>query len=392
MCYWRQRVVILQVNLFYMILKKIFIISSILLLVALVFFGIYTVAFKPEKNIATKTKAVKGNESDITDVLAKKMTNITSDPVVSAIVGINGDTIRYYDAITGRAWTMTLRGTNQEVLSNETKGVPKSAKWSVNGESTILTYENGNIFVHNHTTGVDSKLRDGMDDVVWSGSSGKILYKYYEQESEERTLNIANADGTNWKKLADLPFRNTTFAQIPSSILAAFWPTADVHTNTELFTTTTINENTPKKIFSNKHGADFLFSPNGKKVLISSVSEDGQKITLGIMDDDGNNYIDFQVPTIVTKAIWSKDGNTVYYAQPNEIPSDVVWPNNYNDKKFMTQDTFYKIDTKTSKKSRIIELKDITEQVDATNLFLSPSEDMLFFVNRVNGLLYRLKL
>lgn len=378
-----------------MILKKIFIISSILLLVMLVFFGIYTVAFKPEKNIATKiieTKEIKGNKNDITDVLAARMTNIISDPVVSATVGANGDTIRYYDAITGRAWTMTLRGTNQEVLSNDTKGVPKSAKWSANGESTILTYENGNIFVRNHTTGANNKLRDGMDDVVWSGSSGKILYKYYEQESEERTLNIANADGTNWKKLVDLPFRNTTFTQISSSILAAFWPTADVHTNTELFTTTTMNESTPKKVFSDKYGANFLFSPNGKKVLVSSVSEGGQKPTLGIMNDDGKKYIDFQVPTIVTKAIWSEDNKTVYYAQPNGVPDDVVWPNDYNDKKFMTQDTFYKIDTKTSKKSRIIELKDITEQVDATNLFLSPSEDVLFFVNRVNGLLYRLKL
>ncbi|MEA3323144.1 MAG: hypothetical protein U9Q12_02885, partial [Patescibacteria group bacterium] len=117
-----------------------------------------------------------------------------------------------------------------------------------------------------------------------------------------------------------------------------------------------------------------------------------KKTTLGIIDDDGENYIDFQIPTIVTKAIWSKDNKTVYYAQPNEVPDDVVWPNDYNDKKFITQDTFYKIDIETSKKSRIIELKDITEQVDATNLFISPSEDMLFFVNRVDGLLYRLKL
>ncbi len=366
-------------------LKKIFIISSVLLITTLIFFGIYTIAFKKNDKVQVKKKNV-----DVVDIVSKKITNITSDPIVSAAIGPDGDTIRYYDAIDGRVWTMTLRGTNKEVLLSETKGVPKKVQWSSNGNQSIATYANGDIFVHNYSTDANDKLRDGMDSVVWAGTSGKILYKYYDNISKERTLNIANSDGTNWKKIADLPFRHTTFAQIPSSILAGFWPTAEVNTKTILSTVSTINKSTPKQIFSDAYGADFSFSPNGKKVLVSSTVDGGKKTTLGIMDSNGQNYNNLMIPTIIAKTTWSKDGKTVYYAQPNNIPQNVVWPNDYNDKKFNSQDTFYKLDIETGKKERIIELNEITEKIDAIDLFVNSAEDTLFFTNRTNGLLYRL--
>ncbi len=374
-------------------LKKIFIISSVLLITVLVFFGIYMLAFKKTDNIQTK-KINKKNIVDVAKIASKKITNITSDSVVSATLGPNGDTLRYCDAVDGRVWTMTLRGTNKEVLFKKTKGVPNKFRWSTDGNQAIASYDDGKIFVYNYTTGVDIKLRDGMDDVVWAGNSGRILYKYYDKKTKERSLNIANADGTNWKKLADLPFRYTTFTQIPSSILASFWPTEDANVQTALFTTSTIHESIPKQIFSQKYGADFLFSSTGKKVLVSSVAKGGKQPTLAIMDNDGQNYNDLLIPTIVKKTVWSQDGKTVYYAQPNNVPSDVVWPNDYNDRKFIVQeqDTFYKLDIETGKKERIVELNDINEKIDAVDLFLDKSESVLFFVNRTNGLLYRISL
>jgi hypothetical protein len=374
-----------------MVLKKVFIISIILLFVVLVFFGIYSIAFK-EEQVKVEEIIQKGKQVEVTEVLAEKITNITSEPIVSASVDLQGESIRYYDAVNGRAWTMTLRGANVKSLTKDTLGVPKSAKWSYDAESTILKYDDGNIIVHNHVSGVDNKLREGMDDVVWAGKTGKILYKYYNEETKERSLNIANSDGTNWKKIANLPFKDTVFTQIPTSIFAAFWPVADNNVDTELFVTTTLNESEPKKIFSGKKGADYLFSPNGEKVLVSSSIDGGKKITLGIMDSDGKNYIDLKIPTLVQKAVWSADNRTVFYAQPNNVSDDVVWPNDYNNKIIKTTDTFYKLDIATNKKTRIVELEEIKEQFDAVDLFLSPSEDVLFFTNRTNGLLYRIKL
>ncbi len=371
------------------IIKKVFIISTVLLLILLVFFGIYTIAFK--KDVVQRVQKEEKDGFTIADFAAKKLTNITSDSIISATIGPNGDTVRYYDANDGRVWTMTLRGTNKEVLNSEVNGVPEKVRWSSDGNAVILTYDNGDVYTYNHATGQKNKLRSGMDDVVWAGTSGKILYKYFDKDTKERTLNIANADGTNWKKIADLPYRFTDFVQIPSSILAAFWPHGGSQVASELFTVNTINENTPKKIFEGMHGADYLFSPDGKYVLMSSVAADG-KPTMGVFDVKGKNYTDFIVPTIVKKAVWSSDSMTIYFAMPNDVPDNIVWPDDYEKKSFMTKDTFFKLDVTTGKKVRIIDLEDITDAVDAVDLFLSPSEDILFFTDRNKGLLYRLLL
>ena len=373
-----------------MIIKKIFIISTILLLVIVVFFGIYLIAFKP-RDVQNIVNDVEEN-MDIVGVESEKITNITSESVISAALGPNDDTIRYVDGVSGRVWTTTLRGSNKEMLKKETLGTPQTVKWSHDGNAAIIKYPNNSIYVNNFVTNTDSRLRDGMDDVVWAGMDDKILYKYYDAQSKERSLNIANSDGTNWKKIADLPFRDTIFAHIPLSILVAYWPQAQSDVSTELFTTNTISDGESKKVFFGLFGGDFLFSPDGKKILVSSVQSDKKTITIGIMDSNGKNYNDLLVPTFIQKTVWSKDGKSIYYAQPTEIPASSILPEDYNSGKFMTKDTFYKMDVTTGKKQRIIDLQEIKEKVDAYNLFLSPMEDTLYFINKGDRLLYRISL
>jgi hypothetical protein len=67
-------------------------------------------------------------------------------------------------------------------------------------------------------------------------------------------------------------------------------------------------------------------------------------------------------------------------------------PNDYQEKKFTTIDTFWKINVANGKKDRIAELSDIKSDYDAANLFLSSGEDTLFFVNRIDGKLYGISL
>jgi len=74
------------------------------------------------------------------------------------------------------------------------------------------------------------------------------------------------------------------------------------------------------------------------------------------------------------------------------IPENSILPNEYDSKKFTTTDTFWKVDIATGKKTRLIELKEMSDTFDAANLFLSSEETMLFFINRKDDKLYRIKL
>ncbi len=364
-----------------------------MLLISLIFFGIYMVAFN-DKAVITKKEVIDDSKyiEDFDGMTSSDITNITSEPIISATIGPDKDSIYYANSLYGDIEKMTLRGANKEKIYREELGVPKKVLWASDSNMAIISYENGENFVRNYETGESIKLRNGMDNVVWTATGNRILYKYYNLDLNERTLNIANYNGDKWKKIANLPFRYADFISIPSSIFVAFWPVDKHDLETKLLTTNTINESNVTEIFSGKNGASFLYAPDGEHILMSSVFNGGKNITLGVFDSNGNNYNDFKIPTIIKKVVWSKDGKTVYYAQPTNIPNDVIWPEDYYENKFTTQDTFYKLDIESGKKERLIEYDEIKEKLDAVDLFLSPAEDALFFINKINGLLYKLKL
>ena len=113
---------------------------------------------------------------------------------------------------------------------------------------------------------------------------------------------------------------------------------------------------------------------------------------LGVMNANGGEYKSLGIPTFITKCVWAADEKTIYYALPGGIPDNSVLPNDYKGNKFQTTDTFWKINIKTGEKTRLIETKDITEQYDASQIFINKSESLLFFVNKLNGKLYKVSL
>ena len=113
---------------------------------------------------------------------------------------------------------------------------------------------------------------------------------------------------------------------------------------------------------------------------------------LAIANDRGGEYKNLDIPSFVSKTAWSRDNKTVYYALPGNVPANAILPNDYNDKKFLSTDTFWKVNVATGEKSRIIPLDKIGGQYDASNLFLNSDESLLFFINRADGKLYKIGL
>ncbi len=377
-------------------MKKLFITSSFLLVLVLIFFVAYNVAFKKddktqEKNASGQSEKSSENSGGQIDSRIKP---ITDEPVVGIFLDRKNEKINFYSAVNGRAWQVDLLGEKKKSLSDSDLVGLEDVIWSSSGQQVISVFKRGDqqksFSVYDYQQDKSAQLGRGMETVAWDNSGAKIIYKYFEESTGNKNISIANPDGSDWKKIADTEIQEVAIDPIPQTSLVSFWNEGKHQDKTGLFTVG-INGGEVWNIFSERFGADYKWAPNGEKAVVSYLKDQNSNgMTTGLIDIKGS-YTDLGVPTLVSKMEWSLDNKYIYYALP-AIPENVTMPDDYKANKFKTTDTFWKINTQNGEKIRLIGLEEINGAYDASGLFLSPSEDALFFVNRVDEKIYRLDL
>lgn len=378
-------------------MKKLFIISGSLFLLVLIFLGVYNLAFRhnvldpvadPKKKAEVEQKQAEENEV-VTHSVAFQQ--IIAESILFPVVGET--TIFYYSKRDQTLKEASLDGKNIIVRSSRLPGMPSRVVWAPNrlgalcliptGDSSLWHY----VDLRNQSV---TPLKKEMSRLTWTSLGDRILYQFTDPATGERSLNLANPVGTNWEKLIDLGKEDYFISALPQSSVITFWLKTDGHRESTL-EVVTINGENRHAILPGRFGADFLWSPDGRRVLIQSVTERaGNTLTLGLSDASGAGYKNLFAPTLVSKIAWSKDNETFYYALPGTFPTGTVLPNDYYGKPIYTQDTFWKMNVRTGKKERLVTLDEMSQSFDATDLFLAPTESDLYFVNRSSGTLYRI--
>lgn len=380
-------------------MKKIFIIFVVLFILSAIFLGVYYLAFHDVDDPVTINTPSSFNNNNDTDSKQKSskekyITQITEEAVIAPVITTGGGRIRYVNAANGSIEEIDLSGTNKETLfDNNFTGISAVA-WSSDREKLLMqSATNKDFYVFDIKENTKSSFKENVDTATWTTSGNRILYKYFSEDDQERSLNIANADGSDWKKIVPLNMRRASFTQIPKSASVLYWNTGSAHEKSLLYSVGIVGATDPKKIGNEPYGADYLPSPNGKMILLSALDKAGDdQIKLSLMNQNGGELRELGIPTFLPKAAWSKDSEEVYYALSSGIPEGSVLPDDYHAERFMTSDAFWKVDIETGKKKRLTPLDAITQKYDATNLFLSPIEDTLFFINRYDDQLYRLEI
>ncbi len=380
-------------------MKKVFIISAVSLVVVLLVLGVYNFDFKAfersPKPVVQQVEQVKTVATETPTEKTEKISLVSKEPVLGAVADKKTEKVFYYAAANGTIWQVDSDGLNELLISEVKIAGLESAAWSPDRLKTLVTIkQDGKSFfsLTDNVKKTQTKLKESLENATWDSLGAKIIYKYYDSKNKKRSLNISDPDGQNWSTLvAELPFRDLSIAIIPSTSIISFWntPNSSEESNLQIIAAT---GGEAKSILKGKFGADYLWSPDGSRALVSSlVSKESKIMTLGVVDLQGQ-YRDLGIPTIASKCAWSADGKTIYYALPGAIPTGAIMPNDYQDKKFLTQDTFWKINVITNSKERVVELADIQGAFDVSNLFLSVTEDSLFFINQVDKKLYRIAL
>jgi len=380
-------------------MKTFFYISLSLFILTLIFFGVYHFAYR-NNPLDPKVGVPSDTAKSDTDFSNKPL---PSDPVSKIEAVINeknigavalGEQELAYFSTEGRSLKkLPLESHESTTLIDNLPGTPVEATWSNSRNQALVLLENNGLRWHLLTLGNKSvlPLKENLKYPSFSHLGDKIFYQYT-TESGTASINISNPDGSDWKELIALPLKNVFTAPIPKSSDVSFWNRPN-GLEKSFFQATSFSGSNTRTLLLDRFGGDYLWSPDGEKVLVSSTEEKGtSKITLATINKNGGEFTSLVIPTIVSKTAWSLDSKTLYYALPGSLPDNIVLPNDYFSKKLFTADTFWSLNFETGKRERLIEGNDIGIEFDSSSLFLSPKGDALYFLNRRDGKTYQIGL
>ena len=374
-------------------MKKVFYISLGLFILLGIFWIAYNFVFLHNASNPLphphKIKIGRENESAAD---AGALQSPISEEVMGASLG--DDNFFYYFSLTDQSLKKaTVEGKNKTVLLSNLPGKAERLVWSPRKDKALLWLrsESGGTlwYLAELATKKLAPLRPEMSRLAWNNLGDKILYQYTDARTGERSLNMADPDGGNWKELVKLGQRDFFIAPVPKSTLISFWSRPHALEQTS-FETVGISGENRRTLLTDRTGTDYLWAPDGEKVLVSTGGT--SELSLFLMNKNGGEFRSLSTPTLVSKAAWNSQSNTLYFALPGDLPAASLLPNEYWENPLYTQDTFWKMDLGSGKKTRLIELEDAVAGIDSTDLFVTPDEDAFFFTDRQTHKLYRIDL
>ncbi len=311
--------------------------------------------------------------------------------------------VRYVERATGNVYEKFIDRLEEKKVS--TTIIPKihDAIFGNIGQSVILRYlddDNKTIETFSgvlppETTGGDSlpEMKGGffpqnINDAVLSPDTSKIFYiSKFENNVLGTTVNL---DGTKKSQIFNSPFSEWNPQWVNARIIALNTkPSSSVPGYLYVLDTQTKDFN---KILGGIDGLTSLYTPSGKKILYSKTSPSGNSFVLSLYDTDTKTSADLGIKTLPEKCVWSKDSITAYCAVPHSLTLG-EYPDVWYQGLASFADSIWKINTKTNVFNI---LSDITQesgaQIDGTKLFLDADENYLFFINKIDSILWSLKI
>ena len=373
--------------------KKIFLLSIVFLGIAIFLWIVYAFFFSaPKKEKEVPLPPPRETKSPQENTTIKAFTDI---PLLSPVFSTSQNALFGYHKQTSALYSIDRETKKKTVLFDTRLTNPIVGIWSDNPEMSILKAQpqNGSqYFFVNVPQESITPIQDNPLYLIWDSISQKIVYIKRDTPSET-LFYTANPDGSQKEHLFTLE-ENTriTMASVPQSSSVSYWPQTANRKLSPLFTLNLVSK-IKKEVFVGKYGAGYLHSPNGKNILVSWAPEKNSfRLALGMINEYGGSYRDLQLPTLVQKCTWNTQGTFVYCAVPTNIPQTTIMPDDYLQGKITTTDVFWKINIKTGEKERLVDLEDITQNFDATELIITPDEQTLYFINKIDGMMYEIEL
>ncbi len=371
-----------------MSLKKIFIILIILLTLVVGLLVAYNYFLKGEEPTEPTTIPTTPTETESTG----RIKAISQESVLGPT--IDGQKVKYYLEGNGNVFESNFDGSNKtRVSANLLTGLLK-VLWSSQKDKVIAVFDDEGEtkkYLYDYQTEKATLLDSNIQHIAWSPDEDKIAYQYYNPQTEDNNISLAQPDGSNWTNILATRMKNL-IVEWPSSGQLAIRTKPSGLAQSVVYTIDLANGDF-QKIISETYGLTTLWSPLGDKLLFSETDERGKNLKLKIANLSKQAIEELDFVTLPEKCVWSQDNRTIFCAVPKTISTAATLPDDYYKGLVTLADDFWRINLDIGEKIQIyLPTDEEATSYDAQNLLLSPLENYLLFVNKRNGLLYSLAL
>lgn len=362
----------------------------IAIFIALVIAGVslYYFFFAPQAPITIEEE---GEVVVIPPTADGELQRLSDSPAVSPSINEEKNTIKYLAKDTGKMWQSALDGSDKkEIPFVSLKGLVKTF-WSEDQEKFINIYVSA-LGTQRFYYELPRKIEPLNSSIKWldySKTENKIAYHYEDIAQNVNVIAIANPDGSSSQSVINTRLKDAQLKWITKDNIAVSTAPSGLAQNI------LYNLNVPKRqltrVLSGIFGLTSLWSPDGSGFVFSQTDEKGYNLRLSSAKSNGSAIQQTDIKTLPEKCVFSQDNENIYCAEPRIIPEDAIMPDDYYKKTFSSNDALWKVNINTGRRDFLYEFQENID-FDLNNLTLAKDEKYLYFINRNDGLLYRLEL
>ncbi|MEK7151478.1 MAG: hypothetical protein AAB784_02065 [Patescibacteria group bacterium] len=242
--------------------------------------------------------------------------------------------------------------------------------WADN-KTLIAKFPTGAIF-YNISSNTSKKYDPLITNPVLNKSGTKIAYSYFNKETGEGNISLADPNLESYKNILPTRFANWQIKWLDDIRLAITKPPTLENATSSIYILDT-ETGSLKNILEFKNSLEIAWANTGESLIYSYADDSDKETSLFYFDLISKNQQEIFSKALASACTWSINNKIVYCAEP---------------------DSFISIDTSITEPL----LKKLTGSVpvevtkNATNLLLNSTEDYLIFKNSKTGKLYGLQL
>lgn len=366
--------------------KKILIIVSAALVLILIGLIIYVIFFKKETSVTPPagTEEFPLIEEGAGPEAKERLIALTQESVLGAV--LTKENKIFYVAWDGSIKQIAADGTGLENIGS----LPQENI----GEIIMSSTGNGLVVKQVLPSGTNRFVLFDVENKSLKSLPQNLETASFDPDGKQLVMSLSEKGASRLvtANIKDLKTQSLTTTKIPDLVLD--WQKGFVALKTKssglaygLLYTLDVKTKKIQRLLGNIYGLTAKISPSNKKILYSETNSDGGNLTLKVLNLTKQTEQNLGVFSLPEKCVWAQDDRTLYCNDINTEDSFVMPDDYYKRKIGLANNDILKINLDTGESQKVI-----SGGFDAVNLLLSPDNTYLFFINKIDGRLYRLTL